>query len=112
MAGELVLATLRQILSLLAELKVDSAVMGGLAVAMWNHLRNTRDVDLLIGATPSTPRRLISDLVAAGLKPLKEPVVRSLGTSRVMQFRFNPSGRMDEQAWCDFCVRSGTARGD
>jgi hypothetical protein len=46
MAGELVLSALRHIWVALAALKVDAALMGGIAVAAWNHVRNTRDVDV------------------------------------------------------------------
>jgi hypothetical protein len=48
MAGELVLSALRQIWIALAALKVDAALMGGIAIAAWNHVRNMRDVDSLV----------------------------------------------------------------
>ena len=51
--GQLVLSALKHIWATLAALKVEAALLGGIAVAAWNHIRNTRDVDLLVGVEQS-----------------------------------------------------------
>jgi hypothetical protein len=45
--AELVLGTLKHLWDTLAPLKLPIAVMGGLAVSFWKHVRATRDVDVL-----------------------------------------------------------------
>src|SRR4029078_6927244 len=47
--GEMVLAALRHVWTALGPLNVPIAVMGGLSVSAWGYLRNTQDVDILIG---------------------------------------------------------------
>lgn len=90
MAGELLLATLRHVWATLAPLRVEMALMGGLAVAAWKHLRNTRDVDFLIGLKSTDEPELVQRLAAAGLKPLRQPPTLVVGESRIMQLSYEP----------------------
>src|SRR5438094_576568 len=46
--AELLLGAFRQVWAALAGRGVPAALMGGLAVAVWQHVRATRDVDLLV----------------------------------------------------------------
>lgn len=96
MAGELLLSTMRHIWATLAALKVDAALMGGIAVAAWRHLRNTRDVDVLIGVALDDAERLANQLRSAGFKTLREPAVLHLGDSRILQLSYEPPGRFME----------------
>jgi len=51
MPAEAVVATLRQAWTLLTDLHMPAALMGGLALANWGRIRSTQDVDLLIALT-------------------------------------------------------------
>ena len=93
MAGELLLSALRHIWATLASLKIDTALMGGIAVAAWNHIRNTRDVDLLIRVNPSDEAELVRLLTEAGCKLLSEPPFLTIGSSRILQLSYEPPGR-------------------
>lgn len=93
MAGELLLATLRRVWAALKALDVDAALMGGIAVAAWQHLRNTRDVDLLVGVRATDEPQFLEQLNAAGFKFLRDPPVLVLGDSRILQLSYEPPGR-------------------
>jgi hypothetical protein len=93
MAGELLLSALRHVWSTLAALKIDMALMGGIAVAAWRHFRNTRDVDLLVGVRHEDEEELLQKLSAAGLKLLHDPPVVHVGGSRILQLSYEPPGR-------------------
>lgn len=50
MATEAALATLDHVWGVLQPLGQPLALMGGISLAAWNHVRATRDVELLIAA--------------------------------------------------------------
>lgn len=93
MAGELLLSTLRHVWTALGALEIDAALMGGIAVAAWNYLRNTRDVDLLVGVAPSDLESTLRQLSDAGIKPLHDPPLMRIGQSNIVQLSFQPPGR-------------------
>src|SRR6476661_2189597 len=93
MAGELLLSALRHVWATLKSLNIDMALMGGIAVAAWQHLRNTRDVDLLVGVQPSRENELLQKLAENGLKILREPPFADVGGSRILQLSYQPPGR-------------------
>jgi hypothetical protein len=93
MAGDFLLSALRRVWATLGALKVDMALMGGIAVAAWNHIRNTRDVDLLVGVKRSDEEGLLHGLVGAGFKLLRQPPVLTIGESRILQTSFAPPGK-------------------
>lgn len=68
MAAEAVVATLRQAWSILTNLKIPSALIGGLALANWGRVRSTQDVDLLIALDAIRPQALLAQLAAAGYR--------------------------------------------
>jgi hypothetical protein len=68
MATEAVVATLRQTWDILRDLHVPAALMGGLAMAHWGHIRSTQDVDLLVALTDMRPHALLSRLAAEGYR--------------------------------------------
>jgi hypothetical protein len=55
------------------------AVMEGLALAAWRHVRATRDVDLLIGVSEADLEPLLSTLISAGLLPKHQPLSAPIG---------------------------------
>ncbi len=93
MAGELLLSALRHVWVTLAALKVEAALMGGIAVAAWNHIRNTRDVDVLVGVRRSDEEQLLVQLKNAGFKQLRDPPVLTIGKSRILPLEYELSGR-------------------
>jgi hypothetical protein len=61
------------------------ALMGGLAVAVWKHPRNTRDVDILIDVRDGNPDELVEALKRAGMRSKRQPPVLLVGDQRVIQ---------------------------
>ncbi len=96
MAGELLLSALRHAWATLRSLKIDMALMGGIAVAAWQHLRNTRDVDLLVGIQPFREQELLQKLSETGFKVLRDPPFVDVGGSRILQLSYEPPGRFLE----------------
>jgi hypothetical protein len=68
------------------------AVMGGLALAAWRHVRATRDVDLLISVSEQDLEPLLSTLTSAGLRPKHEPPLIALGSLQILQLLYEPLG--------------------
>jgi len=93
MAGEYLLSALRQALTTLGALHIDMALMGGIAVAAWNHVRNTRDIDLLVGVRRSDADNLLQCLTQAGFKLLRQPPFLTIGESYILQSSFVPAGK-------------------
>lgn len=61
-----VLRTLDTVWSVLEPLGLPMAVVGGLALLAWRHVRATQEVDLLIGIGQSSPDELLSRLMPVG----------------------------------------------
>lgn len=90
MPADEVVATLRQAWDILAELRVPAALMGGMALAHWGHIRSTQDVDLLIALSGARPQPLLSRLAAAGYRSKgREPLIR-LDDAAFIQLLFTP----------------------
>jgi hypothetical protein len=92
MAAAVVLQALEHVWSSLAPLKVPMAVSGGLALAVWQHVRATRDVDLLLGVSEKQFARIHKALNAAGIKPKHKASPVPLGNLQVHQFQYEPPG--------------------
>ena len=91
-AAELVLKALKHVWGSLEPLHVPMAVMGGLALAAWRHVRATRDVDLLIGVSQEHLESLLSTLTSAGLRPKHQPPWMSVGSLQILQLLYEPPG--------------------
>jgi hypothetical protein len=90
MPADAVVATLRQAWDILAELRVPSALMGGLALAHWGYVRSTQDVDLLIALSGVRPQTLLGRLGAAGYRSKRrDPLIR-LPDAEFIQLFFEP----------------------
>lgn len=92
MPVNLVLSSLKHVWETLTPLHLPMAVMGGLALAVWQHVRATRDVDLLLSLGETDPSALTNLLTAAGLSPKHRPPIAALGSVRIAQFLYQPSG--------------------
>ena len=96
MPADEVVATLRQAWEILKELRVPAALMGGLALAHWGHIRSTQDVDLLIALSGQRPQALLSRLATAGYRSrLRDPVIR-LDAAAFIQLFYEPPGAVLE----------------
>ena len=92
MASELVRAVLNHVWCALEPLGYPCALMGGVALAVWNHPRATRDIDLLIGVDSPDIDPVIEHLGACGCRPKKWPPMVTIGTHHFAQFLYTPPG--------------------
>jgi hypothetical protein len=90
MPGEMVLAALRQVWTALEPLKIPMAVMGGISVSAWGYLRNTQDVDLLIGVDKAQFDSVLKTAYQAGLRPKRHPVLFRIDQQDIAQLLFTP----------------------
>jgi hypothetical protein len=91
-ATEAALATLDHIWGVLVPLGHPLAVMGGISLAAWNHIRATRDVDLLISADRSAVDSIFDALRSHDCRPKKSPPIVSVGEHSFAQFLYTPPG--------------------
>ncbi len=92
MGSNAVLETLRHAWQALEPLDVPMAVMGGIAVSAWEHVRATQDVDILIGVDDRDAARVIDQLAPEGFVPKRSPPWLTLGDVRLLQMNFQPPG--------------------
>lgn len=92
MAGEAVRAVLNHVWTSLESLGIPRALMGGVALAVWNHPRATRDVDLLIGVDRSSVQSVIDQLQSHGCRPKRTPPLLEVGSHSFLQFLYSPPG--------------------
>lgn len=90
MPGELVLQALRHVWQTLQPLNVPMAVIGGLALAAWKHVRATRDIDLLLAVRPGGLDPILRQLLAANVRPKRNPPVTRLGRLEIVQLLYEP----------------------
>jgi hypothetical protein len=88
--GEMVLAALRQIWTALEPTGVPMAIMGGLAVSAWGHLRATQDVDVLIGVESPGFAPILEKAYEAGLRPKRDPVLFRIDQQYIAQLLYTP----------------------
>lgn len=92
MPADLVLKTLGRVWKELAPLRIRKALIGGLAVAVWQHLRLTQDVDILIGVDDNGIDSVVGMLQKAGFRPKGKSAILKLGSQKVIQMLFQPPG--------------------
>jgi hypothetical protein len=92
MTAKPVLDTLKHVWESLAALHLPMAVVGGLALAAWKHVRATRDVDLLIDLTGADPDAVLQTLRAVGFRPKRSPPILQFGDNRILQVLYEPPG--------------------
>jgi hypothetical protein len=66
--------------------------MGGLSLAAWNHIRATRDVDLLIAMDRSAVDLVLNVLFSQGCRPKKSPPIVVVGEHHFVQLLYTPPG--------------------
>ncbi len=90
MPVEGILSTLRHAWQTLEPLEMPMAVIGGVALSAWNHVRYTRDADLLIGVDEARLDDLFAALGKAGFWPRHTPPVIQIDDQKLMQLKFTP----------------------
>jgi len=90
MAVKLVLAALRHVWAALEPTHCPRALIGGLSLSFWKHVRNTQDVDLLIDTGPAGVEAILNVLQQAGVRTKRQPPVVDLGSVRVVQLLYEP----------------------
>ncbi len=90
MPGETVLQVLHQLWRALASLSVPAAVIGGLAVSAWKHIRATHDVDLLVAIEDPRLPEILAGLRKANIFHRRTPPILTLGNMRVLQLAYAP----------------------
>ncbi len=90
MAADAVLRALRHVWLILKSEDIPAAVVGGIAMAAWKHVRATRDVDLLIGLGEADTEPLLQTLRAAGIHPKSDRGTISLGDINLLQLVYQP----------------------
>lgn len=86
------LATLDHVWGVLAPLGHPLAVMGGISLAAWGHIRATRDVDLLIAVNRAAVDPILDALRSHGCRPKKLAPLVTVGDHCFVQFLYTPSG--------------------
>jgi hypothetical protein len=89
MSTSIVLATLDRIWNILVPLGYPMAVMGGISLAAWKHIRATRDVDLLIAVDQGTIDNVLTTL-ADQFRPKRLPPIIAVGEHHFVQLLHTP----------------------
>lgn len=92
MVADVLLSSLRHVWKTLEVSRLPMAVMGGIALASWKHVRATRDVDLLIGLAGHDLDAILAILREADIRPKRDPSIVSLGKLRLLQCLYEPAG--------------------
>jgi hypothetical protein len=74
-AASAVTDALKRVWAVLEPLNLPMALMGGLAVALWKHPRNTRDVDILVDVRDGNLDKLVEAMKRAGMRSKRQPPV-------------------------------------
>jgi len=90
MASEALIGALRHVWRTLGSLQVPAALMGGIAMAAWKHVRATRDIDLLVSVVGHPPQRVREQLQIAGIRPKGGGAAVPLGGLQAMPFLYEP----------------------
>jgi hypothetical protein len=96
MPGEQLLKALDHVWRVLTPLNLPMAVMGGIAVSVWQHARSTRDVDVLIQMAPSDTDQIAGALGQAGIHPRRFQPLLNLDEQHVLMLFYQPPGAFFE----------------
>src|SRR5438046_496328 len=96
MPGELLLKALDKTWNVLKALDVPMAVLGGLAVSIFDHARSTRDVDILLQVESKDADRIIDTLLQNGIKPRRLPALMHLDEQWILFLYYQPPGAFYE----------------
>jgi hypothetical protein len=92
MATEAALATLDHVWGVLAPLGHPMALMGGISLAAWSHIRATRDVDVLIAMDAAQIASILKVLHSHGCRAKQSPPLIRVGEHHFIQLLYTPRG--------------------
>jgi len=92
MPGEQLLKALDHAWKALTPMNMPMAVMGGIAISVWQHARSTRDVDILIQLAPSDTVEIVRVLGEAGIHPRLFQPLLNLDQQQALMMFFQPPG--------------------
>ena len=78
MGAKMVLAALKHIWANLEPTSCSHALIGGLSLSFWKHVRTTQDVDLLIDSGSAGVEALLEVLKKAGIRTKRQPPIIDL----------------------------------
>lgn len=90
MAAKILLTALSHIWSVLDTASCPRALMGGLSLSFWRHVRSTQDIDLLVDPGPNGVDTLVDRLRQADIRMKRQAGVIDLGSVRVLQTLYEP----------------------
>lgn len=90
MPGEMIIAALRRAWVAIEPLDVPMAVMGGLALSAWGHVRSTQDVDLLVALEKANVDAALHRLFAADFRPKRQPMLFRIEQQDIVQLYYDP----------------------
>lgn len=88
MPASIVSQALKHLWTTLESLELPTALMGGIALARWQHIRATQDVDLLIELSTHELNSVLASLRASGVHPKRTPPVMKLGSLSILQLSY------------------------
>jgi hypothetical protein len=92
MATDSALATLDHIWGVLEPLGHPLALMGGISLAAWSHIRATRDVDILIAVNRDDVEPIVVTLSDHNCRAKTSPALVRVGDHCFVQFLYTPPG--------------------
>jgi hypothetical protein len=92
MPGEIVVGALKHIWVHLEPFHLPRAIMGGLSLALWDHIRATQDVDLLVDFGSADVAGILQTLERAGIRSKHQPPILTIGPVRILQLLYEPPG--------------------
>jgi hypothetical protein len=87
-----VVQTLGHVWKTLEGLNFPMALMGGLSLSSWKHIRSTQDVDLLIGIDDARLHAVLSRLQSAGFRAKGRNLVVRVEEHEFIQLLYEPPG--------------------
>ncbi len=90
MPAEAVMRALEHVWVTLEPLGRPMAVMGGIALSAWKHIRATQDVDILIALDLDDQSVVLELLRAAQVSPKREPPILNIGETQILQLLYEP----------------------
>lgn len=90
MAAKMVLAALKHIIATLEATHCSHALIGGLSLSFWKHVRTTQDMDLLIDPGDAGVEALLKVLQKTGIRTKRQPPIVDLKSFRLVQLLYEP----------------------
>jgi len=90
MHSNALLETVRHVWSTLRPTGVKMAVIGGIALSVWEHMRATKDADLLVGVELKDLSSVLETLRVADIRPIHDPPLVDVGIAKILSLQFQP----------------------